>query len=82
MEIPLTLQQEVEPQHEQELHELIPLEAPVSGMAMASPKETTWRSAKSPASATVKSRAFKSRAFIVSTCMVFSLSVRWNSVGV
>jgi hypothetical protein len=54
------LQQEVDPQQEQELQELMPLEAPVSGIAIASPRETTWRSAKSPRSPTFRSNELKS----------------------
>jgi len=57
----LTLQHEVDAQQEEELQELTPLEAPVSGIAIASPRETTWRSAKSPRSLTLRSSEFKSR---------------------
>ena len=56
-----TLQHEVDPQQEQELQELMPLEAPVSGIAIASPRETTWRSAKSPRSLTLRSNELRSR---------------------
>ena len=56
-----TLQHEVDAQQEEELQELTPLEAPVSGIAIASPRETTWRSAKSPRSLTLRSKELRSR---------------------
>jgi hypothetical protein len=70
-----TLQHEVDAQQEQAPQELTPLDAPVSGIAIASPREMTWRSAKSSSSFVLRSNELRSNVRVASVDMfILSLS--------